>query len=364
MIALATRRAATDVGRRIGLVRRSNEAPVSASDLIAVTPEGLYCAAGGFYIDPPRAVARALVTHGHADHARPGHGAVLATPETLAIMAARYGVDHAGAVQPIGYGIPLRLGDVTVRFVPAGHVLGSAQIVIERGGFRLVISGDYKRQPDPTAVPFEPVRCHAFVSEATFGLPVFRHPPPVQETAKLLSSLARQPERVHLVGAYGLGKAQRLIALLREAGFDAPIGLHGAMVAITALYRDEGIALGPTLPLEPIRTARAPSPGIVICPPSAIDDRWSRRFDDPVTAFASGWMRIRARARQRGVDVPLILSDHADWPDLTRTIAETGCSELWVTHGQEDALCHWATGRGIAARPLRLIGYGDEAETG
>lgn len=333
-----------------------------ASDCLTLTPEGLYCPPGGFHIDPVRPVARALVTHGHADHARPGHGAVLATSETLAIMAVRYGPGFAGTRQAIAVGETLGIGDVSVGFFPAGHVLGSAQIALNHRGFTVVVSGDYKRAADPTCAPFALRRCHAFVSEATFGLPVFRHPPAKGEIDQLLASLAEAPGRTHLVGAYGLGKAQRIIALLRAAGYDAPVGLHGAMVGTTALYRDFGIDLGETTALDPATAGSATAPRLILCPPSAIDDRWSRRFDTPVTAFASGWMRIRARVRQRGVDLPLILSDHADWPELTRTVLETGCEELWVTHGEEDALCHWAGTCGIAARPLRVIGLGEEGD--
>lgn len=335
-------------------------AAARASDVLAITPEGLYCPPGGFHIDPHRPVPRALITHGHADHARAGHGAVLATAETLAIMGLRYGATFAGATQVALPGAALTIGDVTVSFFPAGHVLGSAQILIERAGFRTVVSGDYKRATDPTAAPFELVRCHAFVSEATFGLPVFRHPPARREVERLVASLARYPERTHLVGAYSLGKAQRLVAELRLAGHDAPIRLHGAMQAIMRFYADRGLVSGPFEPVE--QGARAAGGGIVLCPPSALDDRWSRRFEDPVTVFASGWMRIRGRVRQRGVELPLVVSDHADWDELTRTVQETGCAELWVTHGEEEALVHWATTQGIAARPLNLIGYGEGEE--
>lgn len=332
-----------------------------ASDVLKITPEGLYCPLGDFHIDPPMAVNRALITHGHSDHARAGHGAVLATQETLAIMAARYGEAFAASRQAAELGKPIALGGVKVSFHPAGHVLGSAQILLDVGGYRLVVSGDYKRRADPTAATFELLRCDAFVSEATFGLPVFTHPPDAVEIGKLTASLTANPARPHLIGAYSLGKAQRLIALLRRAGYDAPIGLHGAMMSVTRLYESLGINLGA---LEPVAVDKKPyrAGGVVLCPPSAVTDRWSRRFADPVTCFASGWMRVRARARQRGAELPLIVSDHADWPELTRTVRETGCSELWVTHGQEDALVHWALQQGIAARPLRLLGYDEEGD--
>ncbi len=330
-----------------------------AADILSLTPAGLYCAAGDFYIDAMRPCPRALITHGHADHARAGHGSVMATRETLDIMALRYGEAFAGSRQALAYGEPLRVGDAIVSFHPAGHVLGSAQILIEVEGRRLVVSGDYKRAHDPTCAPFEPVRCHAFVSEATFGLPVFRHPGARGEIAKLLASLAAFPGRAHLVGAYSLGKAQRLMALIAQAGWERPIYLHGAMEKITGYYIAEGAPIGETRRIEPGKRA-ALAGEIVICPPSATRDVWARAFADPVIAFASGWMRIRARARQGGVQLPLVVSDHADWDGLCASVLETGCEDLWVTHGSEDALVHWATQKGLRARPLRMIGYGDD----
>ena len=331
-----------------------------AADLLTLTPAGLYCPAGDFHVDPLRAVPRAIVTHGHSDHARPGHEAVLATPGTLAIMALRLGAG-AGRGDPLACGETRRIGAVEVTLFPAGHVLGSAQILIEHRGFRLVVSGDYKRAADPTCAPFELVRCDAFVTEATFGLPVFRHPPASAEVAKLLEHRRLFPESAHLVGAYSLGKAQRVIALLREAGYDRPVYLHGAVERMTELYRSFGVPLGETPKVGAAERAKLGGE-IVICPPSAIADLWARRFPTPVAAFASGWMRVRARARQKGVELPLVISDHADWDGLCATIRETGCSELWVTHGAEDALVHWAGAQGLDARPLHLIGYGDEAE--
>ncbi|MGV2980383.1 ligase-associated DNA damage response exonuclease [Camelimonas sp. ID_303_24] len=338
-----------------------------AADLLTITPQGLYCPAGDFHIDPLRPVARALVTHGHADHARPGHGHVLGTAETLAIMAVRYGKNFAGSSQIATPGVCISAGDAAVTFFPAGHVLGSAQILIEARDAagrrtRLVASGDYKRQADPTCAAFEPVPCDVFITEATFALPVFRHPPADAEIARLLQSLCLFPERTHLVGAYALGKAQRLIALLRAAGYDAPIYMHGAMEKITALYQDFGVVLGdvrPALPGQGRGGGNLPG-AIVLCPPGALQDRWSRRFTDPVHCLASGWMRTRARARQRGVELPLVISDHADWPDLCRTVIETGAEEIRITHGQEEALAHWCAGRGLSALPLHLLGYGDD----
>jgi putative mRNA 3-end processing factor len=333
-----------------------------AENLLTPTPAGLCCRPGGFHIDPVRPVARALITHGHSDHARPGHGAVLATAETLDLMRLRCGDGFAGSAQAVRYGERLSLDGVTVSFHPAGHVLGSAQILVEAGGLRIVASGDYKDAPDPTCTPFEEVACDVFITEATFGLPVFRHGDPDAEIAKVLRSAAVFPERPHLIGAYSLGKAQRVIALLRAAGWDRPVFLHGAVEAITRYYAGR-VDLGPLAPARDAGREDLTGPGaraIVICPPAALNGRWSRRFGDPVAAFASGWMRIRARARQRGIELPLVISDHADWDGLTAVIAATGAPEIWVTHGADDALVHWCRTRGLAARPLRMAGYGDE----
>jgi putative mRNA 3-end processing factor len=325
------------------------------------TPSGLYCEPGRFFVDPSAAVDRAIITHGHSDHARPGHAQVLATAETIAVMKLRLGAGAGHALRVLPLGERVRIGDVDVSLHPAGHILGSAQVLIEHKGARAVVSGDYKRRADPTAAAFELVPCDLFITEATFGLPVFRHEPDDREIGRLLASLSAFPERTHLVGAYGLGKAQRLLALLRRAGYDRPIFLHGALEKMCALYRDLGIDLGPLQLVA--ETDRATLAGeIVLAPPSALADRWSRRLADPVTAFASGWMRVRARARQRGVELPLVISDHADWPELLQTIAETGAEEIWVTHGREDAVVHAVTAMGRRGRALALLGREDEAE--
>src|ERR1700761_5629395 len=273
-------------------------------DILVPTPAGVCCKPGSFHIDPTRPVERAVITHGHSDHARPGHGAVLATQETLDLMRLRYGEDFAGTSQAIRYGESLNLGGAKVTFHPAGHVLGSAQIAVEAGDLRVVASGDYKNVPDPTCVPFALVPCDVFITEATFALPVFRHGDPSEQIAKLLNSVAVFPERAHLVGAYSLGKAQRVIALIRKAGYERPIYLHGAMEKITQYYVSRGVDLGE---LKPVRGADKTelAGAIALCPPSALQDVWTRRFPDPVPCFASGWMRVRARARQRGVEFPL-----------------------------------------------------------
>ena len=336
-------------------------ADMRPQDILTPTSAGLCCKAGRFHIDPVRPVDRAIITHGHSDHARSGHGAVLATRETLDMMRLRYGDNFARSTQAIAYGEEICLGDVTIKFHPAGHVLGSAQIAVGRKNIRIVASGDYKDASDPTCIPFEVVPCDVFITEATFGLPVFHHGDAAAEVEKLLASVKLFPERAHLVGAYSLGKAQRVIALIRAAGFEAPIYLHGAMEKITGYYQSRGVALGELRPVRGMKKADLAGT-ITLAPPSATTDIWTRRFPDPVTAFASGWMRVRARARQRGIELPLVISDHADWQGLTRTIAATGAGEVWVTHGQEDALVHWCQTRGLTARPLDLIGYGEEDE--
>ncbi|HEY7245890.1 MAG TPA: ligase-associated DNA damage response exonuclease [Xanthobacteraceae bacterium] len=330
-----------------------------AKDIITGTRSGVCSPLGGFHIDPTHPVDRALITHAHADHARAGHGAVLATQETLDLMRLRYGEGFAGRTQAIRYGESIRIGGARVSFHPAGHVLGSAQVAIAANGVRILASGDYKTIADPTCAPFERLGCDLFITEATFGLPVFRHADPNAEIAKLLRSVALFPERAHLVGAYPLGKSQRLIALLRESGYGEPIYLHGALEKITGYYQSRGIALGC---LELVRNVEASklAGAITLCPPSALNEVWSRRFPDPVRCLASGWMRVRARARQHLVQLPLVISDHADWTGLTGTIAGTGAEEIWVTHGQEDALVHWSIRQGLRARPLDILGYGEE----
>ncbi len=330
---------------------------------LEVRPEGLFCAPADAYIDPQRGVARAIVTHGHADHARPGHDEVWATPQTIEIMNSRYGNGTAKCPHPIPYGQETMIGPVRLRFAPAGHILGSAQAVMEYDGVRVVAAGDYKRRADPTCAPFEVVPCDVFITEATFGLPVYTHPDDRGEIRKLLESVRLFPDRAHLVGAYGLGKCQRVIALLRREGYNAPIYLHGAMVALCELYEKEGVNLGQLLPATQLDKTNADG-AIILCPPSALLDRWSRRFTTPggeaITAMCSGWMRVRARAKQKGIELPLILSDHCDWPELLQTIREVNPKEVWVTHGAEEALLYWCEQHGIHAKALALHGLDEE----
>jgi putative mRNA 3-end processing factor len=327
---------------------------------LKVTPSGLFCEPGGFYVDPLRSVDRAVITHAHSDHARPGHRSVLASEATLALMRTRMGDEQAGLMQQTaGWGQRVRIGEVTVWLQPAGHVLGSAQVAMEWRGSRVVVSGDYKRAADPTTPGFVPIPCDVFVTEATFALPVFHHPKPEAEIARLLDSVALFPDRTHVVGCYSLGKCQRLIALLRAAGWDAPIYLHGAHVPLCETYEALGVALGELRPAT-VAGKDALVGAIVLAPPSAVADRWARRLAEPVVCAASGWMRVRQRAKQGGVELPLVISDHADWDELNATLDEVAAPEVWVTHGREEALIHAAGKRGIRGRALRLIGYGEE----
>jgi putative mRNA 3-end processing factor len=321
-------------------------------------PHGIHIVPADAWIDPSQAVPRALVTHGHADHARGGHGMTIASPATLAIMELRY--NTRDDVTPVAYGETVQLpGGVSATYVPAGHVLGSAQILLEHAGERVVVTGDYKRRADPTCPPFEVTKCDIFITEATFGLPLFIHPPIAEEIGKLTKALADNPERCVLVGAYALGKAQRVIAELRAAGHHDPIYLHGAMERMCRLYEEFDIDLG-ELRLVADHPKEALRGAVVVCPPSALNDRWSRRLPDPITAMASGWMRVRQRARQRNVELPLIISDHADWHELTRTVEEVDPQETWITHGREEALLRWHQLHQRRARALALVGYEDE----
>ena len=332
---------------------------------LKISKPGLYVTPAFSYIDPVRAVDTAIITHGHADHARAGHGHVIATPETLAIMSARYGANFAAQQTALPYNQQLMLGDVNVKLIPAGHVLGSAQIVLEYANTKIIAAGDYKRRSDPTCLPFQVEQCDVFITEATFGLPVFAHPEPETQIKKLLEVQHLFPERSIIIGAYSLGKAQRLIALLREAGYDETIFIHGAMKKLCELYISFGIELGSlqTTPIGKIDNQQISLAGkFILAPPSAMGTKWAQRLSDPLVVSASGWMQVRQRVKQGGVELPLVISDHADWNDILRTIKEVNASEIWVTHGREDALIHACSQMGLSAKALSLIGYEDESE--
>lgn len=321
----------------------------------------LHIARIGTFIDPTSPKDRAIITHGHSDHARSGHNKVLATPDTIAIMKARYGEDCAQSFHPLDYGTPLAVDDVTITLYPAGHILGSAQALIEHKGQRVVVTGDYKRTVERSSQAFELVECDLLVTEATFGLPVFQHPPAEIEIGRLLKSVQTHQDRAHLIGSYALGKAQRVICLLRDAGYDRPIYIHGALTRLCELYEARGIALGELRPVMEADKAELAGQ-IAIAPPSALKDRWSRRLPDPVLAMASGWMSVKQRARQSNVEMPLVISDHVDWNELGQTIAETGAGTIWVTHGREDALVYQCRKQGLVAEPLNIQGYEEGGE--
>lgn len=328
---------------------------------IKTDTNGLYCKALNAYIDPMQAVDHAIITHAHADHARAGHKHVYATAQTLSIMAVRYGKDHAQYFHPLEYGQTIRLHEAELTLQPAGHILGSAQTVIDYAGFRLVHTGDFKRQPDNTCEAFLPVPCDVFVTEATFGLPVFQHPPIEDETRKLLHSLARLEDTCHLVGVYALGKCQRLLLALRKLGYQKPVYIHGALVNLCQLYQQYGIDLGELIEVSSLEDLAVLKGEIVLAPPSALNDRWSRKLPNVLTCMASGWMQIRARSKQRKAELPLIISDHSDWQDLLTTIAQVNPKEVWVTHGREQALVHQAQKMGYTAKALSIVGYSDES---
>lgn len=330
---------------------------MSFSNWLIPEKSGLLCRPGQFVIDPLEPQPVAIVTHGHADHARPGHGKLIATPQTLDIMRLRYGEHFATELIPLPYYQPLSMGAVQVRLLPAGHILGSAQVEMTFAGQSAIITGDYKRSPDATCEPFAVTPCDLFITEATFALPVFQHPPIEQQLNKLLDSLEKFPDRCHLLGAYALGKCQRVIIGLRQLGYDEPIFLHGAMLKLCDYYQQQGYQLGELIPVSDVPKLRTLAGKLVIAPPSALRDRWSRKLPNVLTAMASGWMQIRARSKQRQAELPVIVSDHSDWDELLTTITEVNPKEVWVTHGREDALVYQLTQMGFRAKALSMVGY-------
>jgi putative mRNA 3-end processing factor len=320
-------------------------------NLFRPTKAGLYCPEGDFYIDPSRQVPRAIITHGHSDHARKGHKSVLATRPTLDFMAMRYGPNFAGSSQAIEEGEILKMGSVEVTLLPAGHMLGSVQVLVEGSGPSIIVSGDFKRSADPTCPPFDVHRCKIFVTEATFALPLYNFPSPSEEMDRLKTSLEIFSDRPHLICAYSIGKAQRVIALLREEGFNDPIYVHKAIANATPIYKAAGCNLGSLkiLPDE-FSDVHEFSGKVILSPPGG----GTQALKAPITSFASGWMRIKSAARSRGGDLPLILSDHADWGELVGTIKDVGCETVWITHGREDVLAgHIEETLGVQALALK-----------
>lgn len=324
---------------------------------------GLYCKPADAYIDAMQPFARAIVTHGHADHARGGHHTVWATPPTHDIMTSRYGDDHCQERVILEYGEKINIGidePVWLSFHPAGHILGSAQARLAYRDAVVVLTGDYKLTPDPSCAPFEPIPCDVFITEATFALPVFDHPPLKFEMQRLLDSLQQFPDRCHLLGVYALGKCQRVLLALREMGYAQPIYVHGAMEKLIDVYRQYGFEFGKIVAVSEVPDKKMLAGKLVLAPPSALHDRWSRKLPNVLPIAASGWMQIRARAKQKGVELPLMVSDHCDWHELLTAIEQVDPREVWVTHGREDALIHELHNRGRIGRALRLVGYDEE----
>lgn len=331
--------------------------------LLERRPEGLYCPAGDFFVDPWRPVERAVLTHAHGDHARTGSARYLAATPGLDLLRIRLGAD--ADIAGVAYGEALRVGDARVSLHPAGHVLGSAQVRIEARGEVCVISGDYKRDPDPTCAPFEPVPCDVFVSEATFALPVYRWPPIAQVVAEVLDWLeeCRSEGRPAVLLCYALGKAQRLLAELAPH-LDRPVHLHGAMVPLVQAYRDAGIVMAPTVPVSESAKGRDFAGELVMAPPSAAGSPWLRRFRGASLGFASGWMLIRGNRRRRNYERGFVLSDHADWPGLLRSVEESRASRVLFTHGQSDPIVRYLCERGVDADALETeLGRDEDGES-
>lgn len=317
------------------------------SALIELTPDGLYCAAGDFYVDPWRPVSRAVITHAHADHARPGSQRYFTQRHGVALLERRLGGPPVVALE---YGEPVRFGDVEVSLHPAGHVLGSAQVRVARGGETWVVSGDFKRQPDPTCAAFEPVACDVLITEATFALPVYRWPDTATVAREVADwwrvNAARGTPSV--LFCYALGKAQRLLAELPP--LDLPIYTHGAVEAVNELYRAAGVTLPATERVDD--SGQDFTRALVVAPPGASGSPWMRRFGAAATGFCSGWMLLRGNRRRRGYDRGFVISDHADWPALIETIEASGARRVLTTHGQSDLLARYLRERDVAATPV------------
>jgi len=322
--------------------------------VLEIREQGLYCAAGDFFIDPVAPVERAIVTHAHSDHVRPGSRHYLTAGDGVALVRARVGTDSS--IQGLKYGERLRMAGVSVSLHPAGHMLGSAQVRLEQGGETWVAAGDYKLAHDPTCPLFEPLRCHTFVTESTFALPIFRWCEP-RETFDAIEAWWRgnqETGKASVLFVYPVGKAQRVLAGVNTG--IGPVICHGAVERINAIYRGQGIALPASGNIQEHRRA------LILAPPSAIGSPWLRRFTPISTAMASGWMRIRGTRRRRALDRGFVLSDHADWPGLLEAIAHTGAENVWVTHGYRAPLARWLTEHGTPAEAIELPSPPPEAE--
>jgi putative mRNA 3-end processing factor len=329
--------------------------------VLQVSDNGLYCPAGDFYIDPWAPVERAIITHSHADHARPGSKRYLTAQTGEGALRTRLG--DTTAIESAPYGEAVYWNGVRISLHPAGHVLGSAQVRLERGGEVWVVSGDYKLEPDPTCAPFEPLRCDTFVSEGTFGLPIYRWRAQAEVFQQIHTWWRRNQEKgkASLLFAYALGKAQRVLAGLdRSIG---PIYTHGAVEKMNGVYRAAGVALPETIHAASAQE-RDWSRALILAPPQANGTPWTRRFGPVSTGFVSGWMRIRGARRRRSLDRGFVLSDHADWPGLLEAIQATGANAVWVTHGYRHPLARWLEEHGMAAQPIETHFEGEQDETG
>lgn len=328
--------------------------------MIIPTEKGLYCPAGDFYIDPWRAVDTAVITHAHSDHARFGSKKYICAKPSEGILRYRLGEDFSA--DTLQYGEVIKLGDVEVSLHPAGHILGSAQVRVAHQGTVWVASGDYKREPDPTCEPFEPVQCDTFITESTFGLPIYswRDDREVFEEIHQWWRKNAEVGKSSLLLGYSLGKAQRLLR-----GIDSSIGpiyTHGAIEALNEIYRASGIVLPDTQRVPLVKEVKSYAGALVVAPPAVQGSAWVRRLGAVSTAFASGWMRIRGMRRRHAVDRGFVLSDHADWPSLLRTIRETGAKRVLVTHGYSDVLVRYLREIGIDAYTMETQYQGESEE--
>jgi putative mRNA 3-end processing factor len=332
------------------------------NDILQLNPKGLYCSEGDFYIDPWQPVNKAVITHAHADHARWGCRSYLCATDGKGVLQARLGSD--ASIETLDYGEVKTVNGIALSLHPAGHILGSAQVRIEKDGQILAVSGDYKREPDPTCTPLEPLRCHVFVSESTFGLPIFRWPDPAVVMADINAwwQSNRDQGRTSILFAYALGKAQRIIA-----GLDPTIGpilTHGAVEKFNACYREAGSPLPPTQYVGALDDKPILKRSLIIAPPSADNPSWLRRFPDRIRAFASGWMRIRGNRRRRSVDRGFVLSDHSDWDGLVETITATAAEKIVVTHGYATEMSRWLNEGGRQAEVIPTVFRGEEDDAG
>ncbi|MGA7935869.1 MAG: ligase-associated DNA damage response exonuclease [Kovacikia sp.] len=325
--------------------------------LITVLQDGLYCEQGGFFIDPWRSVEVALITHAHSDHARSGSSRYLATRISEGILRKRLG-DQTN-LQGVEYGEKIKLGNTWVSFHPAGHVLGSAQIRVEHKDEVWVISGDYKRCYDPTCTPFEVVPCHTFITEATFGLPIYKWDSGEETCGHIYDWWQSDPERPSLLFCYAFGKAQRVLGELRKFT-NKTVYVHGAIHVLTEIYRQAGIEMINTLPASEMPRDYKFKGDLILAPPSGHRSSWMKRFSHPQTAFASGWMAVRGARRRRGYERGFVLSDHADWQSLVNTVLQTGATTVYVTHGQSEVLSRYLSEiHGINALPLKTLFEGE-----